>query len=186
MCIRDSCYEPAALGDWLRQLQADPRPNRLLVTHGRAAQAIKAWFEHQNGRYPASAGHRSLSISYLPALTQIDYDRLLWACNLNFVRGEDSLVRAIWAGRPFIWHIYPQQDGAHEAKLMAFLDWLQAPASLRHFHRIWNGLGVHDTGAALPPIDLSGWTDCVHAARARLLAQPDLVTALLGFVAERR
>ena len=74
-------------------------------------------------------------ISYLPALTQIDYDHLLWACDLNFVRGEDSLVRALWAGRPFIWHIYPQDDGAHAAKLEAFLDWLQAPDSLRQFHR---------------------------------------------------
>ena len=34
----------------------------------------------------------------LPWLTQPDYDRLLWSADLNFVRGEDSLVRAIWAG----------------------------------------------------------------------------------------
>ena len=41
---------------------------------------------------------------------------------LNAVRGEDSLVRALWAGQPFVWHIYPQDDGAHHAKLDAFLD----------------------------------------------------------------
>ena len=47
------------------------------------------------------------------------------------MRGEDSLVRALWAGLPFIWHIYPQDDNAHHAKLEAFLDWMQAPESLR-------------------------------------------------------
>ena len=65
---------------------------------------------------------------------------MLWACYLNFVRGEDSLVRALWAGQPFIWHIYPQDDNAHHAKLEAFLDWLQAPESLRKAHRVWNGM----------------------------------------------
>ena len=180
------CYEPAALGSWLAQLQSDPRPTRLLVTHGRAAQAVKTWIEHQNGHSPSSAGHETLSISYVPALTQIDYDHLLWACDLNFVRGEDSLVRALWAGRPFVWHIYPQHDGAHEAKLAAFLDWLQAPASLRRIHRLWNGLDDATAGVPWPPQDLQSWTDCVVAARTRLSAQPDLVTELLGFVTKRR
>ena len=27
---------------------------------------------------------------------------------VNFVRGEDSFVRAQWAARPFAWHVYPQ------------------------------------------------------------------------------
>jgi hypothetical protein len=58
----------------------------------------------------------------LPWLTQDDYDHLLWSCTLNLVRGEDSAVRAQWAGRPFLWQLYPQDDGAHLAKLDAFLD----------------------------------------------------------------
>jgi len=180
------CYEPPALGAWLAQLQADPRPRRLLVTHGRAAIAVKAWLEHQNGTYPASMGHQTLSISYLPALTQIDYDHLLWACDLNFVRGEDSFVRALWAGRPFVWQIYPQDDGAHAAKLEAFLDWLDAPASLRQFHRVWNGTAAAGGTPPLPPSDEPAWRVCVRSARAGLLAQDDLVTQLLGFVAKKR
>jgi hypothetical protein len=59
---------------------------------------------------------------------------MLWACDLNLVRGEDSLVRGLWAGKALVWHIYPQHDDAHHAKLQAFLDWLQGPASLRQFH----------------------------------------------------
>lgn len=180
------CYEPAALGGLLSQLQADPHPTRLLVTHGRAAEAVERWFSHQKGIISASNGHCSLSISYLPALTQIDYDHLLWSCDLNFVRGEDSFVRALWAGQPFIWHIYPQDDGAHATKLKAFLDWMQAPASLRQFHQVWNATDPVGGTGPLPAVDTPSWGACARAARARLLAQDDLVTQLLGFVTKKR
>lgn len=86
------------------------------------------------------------------------------------------------AGAPFVWHIYPQpEDNAHHAKLEAFLDWLQAPASLRQFHHVWNGV----TPGALPTPDLPAWRTCVQAARARLHGQDDLATQLLGFVARK-
>jgi hypothetical protein len=97
------------------------------------------------------------------------------------VRGEDSLARALWAGAPLVWHIYPQHDDAHHAKLDAFLHWLNAPASLRRFHHVWNGV---DSGA-LPTPDLPEWAACVQAARQRLLAQDDLVSQLLRFVRAR-
>ena len=121
----------------------------------------------------------------MDACPQPAYDELLWACDLNFVRGEDSLVRALWAGQPLVWHIYPQDDGAHGPKLDAFLDWLQAPPSLRHFHWVWNGLAP----GALPIVDaalLQIWGACVRAARERLLAQNDLLSQLLGFCASKR
>ena len=180
------CYEPPALGPWLANLAADASPTRLLVTHGRATEAVKALFHDENGLSPASDGHKQLSFFYLPALTQTDYDHLLWACDFNFVRGEDSLVRALWAGRPFVWQIYPQDDGAHHAKLDAFLDWLDAPASLRRFHHAWNGLGDPDHARWPAPDEFDAWGTCAQAARERLLAQDDLVSQLLGFVAKKR
>jgi len=61
---------------------------------------------------------RCLTIPFMP---QDRYDLLLWACDVNFVRGEDSFVRAQWAGRPFVWHVYPTDDGAHYVKMAAFL-----------------------------------------------------------------
>ena len=64
----------------------------------------------------------SLRFIQLPFIPQEDYDWLLSRCDLNLVRGEDSFVRAQWAGKPFIWDIYPQSDRAHEIKLDAFLD----------------------------------------------------------------
>jgi len=88
----------------------------------------------------------------------------------------------LWAGQAFIWQIYPQDDGAHAAKLEAFLDWLQAPADLRRFHRVWNGLEA----GPLPPVNRPAWQAAARLARQRLLEQSDLVTQLLGFVQKTR
>ncbi len=64
----------------------------------------------------------------------------------------------------------------------AFLDWLDAPASLRELPRAWNGV----TAAALPCADAPAWAGCVQQARQRLLPQDDLVTQLLRFVRHGR
>ncbi|WP_176800991.1 elongation factor P maturation arginine rhamnosyltransferase EarP [Variovorax sp. EL159] len=174
------CYEPTALAALLGQLAADPVPTRLLVTAGRAARAVQACISSQNGLVPSSGGRNALSISYLPYLTQPDFDHLLWACDLNFVRGEDSLVRALWAGAPLVWQIYPQDDDAHHVKLEAWLDWLGAPPSLRLFHHAWNGFG----DAPLPALETHGpWRETALAARTRLLAQDDLLAQLRHLVA---
>jgi uncharacterized repeat protein (TIGR03837 family) len=64
----------------------------------------------------------NLNLISMPFIPQDDYDWLLSQCDLNIVRGEDSFIRAQLAGKPFIWNIYPQDDGAHEVKLNAFLN----------------------------------------------------------------
>jgi uncharacterized repeat protein (TIGR03837 family) len=186
------CYEPPALSALttrLEQAACPDSPIRLLVTSGRAAAAVKAvwaaksvaapsarYFSNENGLWRTSVFDSSLSISYLPKLSQIDFDHLLWACDLNFVRGEDSLVRAIWAGKPMVWQAYAQHDNAHHAKLESFLDWLDASADLRAWHHAWNGLGT--AALTLDPL----WRDqAVANARAGLLQQDDLVTRLIRF-----
>lgn len=175
------CYEPVALGDLLLQLDAADNAAQLLVTPGRAAAAVKAEISDEKWLQRSTNGRKQLSISYLEPSNQHDFDHLLWASDLNFVRGEDSLVRALWAGKPFVWHIYPQDDNAHHDKLGAFLDWLQAPPSLRHFHQVWNGV----VPGPLPPIDLPAWQAACSAARERLLKQDDLVAQLVRFCAEK-
>jgi uncharacterized repeat protein (TIGR03837 family) len=176
------CYEPKALPQLLDQLAGDSVPTRLLVTGGRASAAVLATIEDKMRLQPSWNVRGSLSISHLPLLTQIDFDHLLWACELNFVRGEDSLVRALWAGRPLVWQIYPQHDDIHHSKLDAFLDLIQAPASLRQLHLGWNGVNQ----APLGPLELQSWGETVRVCRERLLQQPDLVSQLLEFVASIR
>jgi len=176
------CYEPPALQALLEQLASAPQPTRLLVTPGRASRAVQALLTDEKWLQSTLNLRGQLSISYLPALTQHDFDHLLWAADWNLVRGEDSLVRAIWAGKPFVWQIYPQDDAAHHAKLEAFLDMAQAPDSLRQFHRVWNGLQA----GPLPAPDLPDWRRWALALRARLLQQADLVAQLLSFQPKTR
>ncbi|MEO7401476.1 MAG: elongation factor P maturation arginine rhamnosyltransferase EarP [Polaromonas sp.] len=183
------CYEPPALGALLAGWAAHGlagQPVRLLVAAGRAEKAVKTIFSNKNSCLSSIHDHSLLSISYLPLLTQSAYDELLWVCDLNFVRGEDSLARALWAAKPFVWQIYPQHDDAHLHKLKAFLDWLDAPPSLRAFHAAWNSPEAASNATGEPLTDLQGWQSCALAARARLLAQPDLSSHLLEFVAKKR
>nr|WP_315488063.1 elongation factor P maturation arginine rhamnosyltransferase EarP [uncultured Rhodoferax sp.] len=173
------CYEPAALPALLAQLDALPSPTHLLVTAGRAAAATQKALAH-------GPPLRQLRINYLPTLTQQDFDQLLWACDLNCVRGEDSVVRALWAGKPLIWQIYPQDDAAQFPKLDAFLDMLEASPSLRDFHHAWNADKPPEESTALPAIDLAGWSQTVQRAREQLLQMDDLTTQLLSFVQKKR
>jgi uncharacterized repeat protein (TIGR03837 family) len=93
------CYQPSALPALLAQLDALPSPTHLLVTAGRATAAAREATQTAPN-HPTAL--RKLRITYLPSLTQSDFDLLLWACDLNFVRGEDSIVRALWAGKPLV------------------------------------------------------------------------------------
>jgi uncharacterized repeat protein (TIGR03837 family) len=181
MLVSLFCYEPQGLDQLLATWASGPGRTHLLVTAGRAADAVRHALARNGQADPAVSRSSRLSISWLPLLSQREFDHLLWACDLNFVRGEDSLVRALWAGKPLVWQIYPQEDDAHHAKLSAFLDWLAAPAALRDFHYAWN-----DVTGALPPASPSLWMECVEAGRARLLVQDDLVTQLMRFVCDKR
>ena len=133
------CYEPTALPQLLSQLVGTP--HHLLVTPGRPLAAVQKTMAHMTAQPSWSA---------LPYTDQDGFDEMLWACDLNFVRGEDSWVRAIWAGQPFVWQVYPQDDQAHHAKLTAFLDTVKAPDSWRLAHRACAAVTAdHVVGAQL-------------------------------------
>ncbi len=176
------CYEPAALSDLLKQLSQADAPTRLLVAQGRPSAAVAAATQ---ALHMPSSGFGQLHISQLPYISQTEFDHLLWACDVNLVRGEDSLVRALWAGQPFVWHIYPQDDLAHHDKLHAFEAALEMPSDLRKFHAVWNGL---ETGPlpALSRAAIDDWRQWRQQTQRRLQAQTDLTTQLVSFVAQKR
>ena len=187
------CYEPPALAQLINDLKQNGikgEPVRLLVAAGRAADAVNSILGTgipqnfiQNGQKSREYMGSKLSISYLPLLAQAEFDHLLWACDINFVRGEDSMVRAIWAGKPFVWQIYPQDDGAHKAKLEAFLDMMSAQPSLQAFHMAWNGL----TTQKLPSLaNLLDWQHAATKKRAALAEHRDLTTGLINYALENR
>jgi uncharacterized repeat protein (TIGR03837 family) len=130
---------------------------------------------------PQTTGN--LGVHPLPFLPQSRYDELLWACDLNFVRGEDSFVRAQWAGKPFVWHIYPQSDDAHQVKLDAFLAIHPAGEHLSGFWHAWNSAGPtdwQDFAARLSSLKtpMKNWA-------ASLSARTDLANGLVQFCLER-
>ena len=176
------CYEPPTLPDLLTQLRQGDAPTRLLVAAGRPSAAVAAATQALN---MPSQGSGQLHISQLPYFSQTDFDHLLWACDLNLVRGEDSLVRALWAGQPFVWHIYPQDDLAHHDKLHAFEKALDMPMALRTFHAIWNDLEAGPL-PALSRTTLGAWRDWSRQVQRRLQSHTDLTSQLLSFVAQKR
>jgi uncharacterized repeat protein (TIGR03837 family) len=109
------CYPGAPLSKWLEDLGALGENVDVLLTHGHA-ELLNLPGE--------KAIHLPANIQLLsmPFVSQDEYDWVLSQCDFNIVRGEDSFIRAQLAGQPFIWHIYPQEDSAHEVKLAAFLD----------------------------------------------------------------
>lgn len=169
------CYDNPELPSLLHSLADEP--TLLLLTPGPAQRQVAS----------APAGVR---LHRLPWLTQGGFDELLWSADLNFVRGEDSLVRALWAGAPFVWQAYPQHDGAHAAKLLALTEQLKLPPDVASLWRAWNGLqgpwpGLPATGAGALQA-WQAWQAAAVGARQRLWAQPDLAAQLLAFVQDRQ
>jgi len=133
----------------------------------------------------------NVHINHLPMLSHDHYDVLLQSCDLNVVRGEDSLVRAIWAARPFLWHIYPQDEQAHLAKLDAWLVRSTLPASVHTLQRAFNmpddaQNGAPDTvlqvsAAQALGRDWSAWEDAVQHDCAALATQADLADNIVAF-----
>ena len=115
------CYPHAGISALLRAWAAGGTQIRCLVPEGTATAGLSAFFGTESLPPGAILRKASLEVQIFPFLDQDQYDRLLWACDFNLVRGEDSFVRGQWAAQPLLWQAYPQQEGAHWPKLQAFL-----------------------------------------------------------------
>lgn len=181
------CYDNPTLGSLLTQWACGSVRVLCLVPEGVGASALEKFFVLSSFSVGRDYRVDNLTVRIIPFVEQERYDRLLWACDLNFVRGEDSFVRAQWAGRPLVWHIYPQNDHAHLVKLDAFLDLYCADLEtdiarrIRSFWHGWNGDGFA----------LTAWQDLLEtragtANHARhwaqtLAGQTDLASGLVNF-----
>jgi uncharacterized repeat protein (TIGR03837 family) len=133
------CYPHAPVPALFDAWQNGDKAITCLVPEGVADEAVGA-FLGTRAKPGAARARGALTVRVLPFVAQPDYDKLLWACDANFVRGEDSFVRAQWAGKPFIWHIYPQDENLHHKKLRAFLQRYAAGIdSLVDVSLHWNG-----------------------------------------------
>ncbi|MBH3346304.1 elongation factor P maturation arginine rhamnosyltransferase EarP [Pseudomonas parafulva] len=180
-------YENPQLANWLEALATDPQACHVLVPQGRSIAGLAQWL----GVTQLEAGdvhvRGSLTVQVLPFVSQDDFDRLLWSCDFNAVRGEDSFVRAQWAAKPMLWHIYVQEENAHWEKLEAFLALYrrglsdEAQAALLGLWRAWNM--DQDMGQAWRAAR-AYWAQLQQHARcwaAQQAAGPDLAKALVHF-----
>jgi uncharacterized repeat protein (TIGR03837 family) len=180
------CYDTAPVGSLLAALAANPPPVICHVPPGKPLAAVTAAL---GGHGPWQFG--AARIMPTPFQPLDDYDALLRRCHINFVRGEDSFVRAQWAGRPFVWQIYPQDDAAHHVKLEAFLERYcaamdNALASTVHSLFVaWNS--GHDIAAFWPAFMAQNREIARHNTQwaGELAGQTDLTTALVNFAAAK-
>lgn len=151
-------YDHAPICDLLAAMAQDAGPTVVAVPAGVLVPAVRAFFGPGDAVDTGLWRRGVLEVRVLPFLPQARYDDLLWACDLNFVRGEDSFVRAQWAARPLVWQPYRQEGGAHRDKLEAFLDRYcagLAPAAadaLCTFWRCWNDGGAAGCATAWPAL----------------------------------
>jgi uncharacterized repeat protein (TIGR03837 family) len=184
------CYPHAPVAELFDAWQENDAAITCLVPEGVAVDAMRVFLAGEPT--PGAARTRgALTVRILPFVPQPDYDRLLWACDVNIVRGEDSFVRAQWAGRPFLWHIYPQDKNLHHVKLRAFLQFYSAGIdSLNALSLRWNGAAAAqaDWGALWQAFQV----DMPHIARRtedwqrQMLAHGDLAGNLLKFAGTLR
>jgi len=184
------CYPNAPLPSLLDAWSESAQPTLCVVPEGTANAMLERWTGGAELHAGKRFGRGRLTLAAVLFVAQDDYDKLLWVCDINFVRGEDSLVRAHWAARPLVWHVYPQTENAHRLKLDAFLARYGAglppdpAAALRSLSIAWNGEG--DAGAAwqqfaaaLPALrtHAESWTSA-------LAVQSDLAKGLVKFCAD--
>jgi uncharacterized repeat protein (TIGR03837 family) len=187
------CYPNAALPALLAAWSDGDTPIACIVPEGVATSSLETLL----GSDVLQRGHvrtvGALTLAVAPFVDQDAFDRRLWASDLSIVRGEDSFVRAQWAAKPFVWHIYPQSERAHIAKLAAFLerytDGLDAAIRepLRDFWNAFNEEDAPATAAAWRPLRaaLPALREHARVWANSLGEQPDLATQLVDFARHR-
>lgn len=162
------------------------------LTEALTAQAAPSVIIVPSGVYPAlkQAVGGNLHVFEAPFVSQDDFDRLLWSSDLNFVRGEDSLVRALWAGKPLVWQIYEQQENAHLAKLQAWLALSPYPDCVHALMQAWNTGNAQQASLALQSaLNSSNWPIWRTQAESwskELATAPGLARTLVDFCAQNR
>ena len=180
-------YENAGLASWLDALSTDGHATHLLVPEGRILGDVQHWLGVESLAVGDVHQRGALTVQVLPFVRQEQYDRLLWCCDFNAVRGEDSFVRAQWAGRPLLWHIYRQDEDIHLDKLDAFLDLYTAalsPAAKAALVELWQAWNTDGDMTQSWKMLLAHWSELSQHAQTWCLEQglqADLATALVQF-----
>jgi len=169
------CYPEAPVQAMIDALAQDKRKTIVLIPEEVYPQA-------------KSSSNGNVRVYHIPFVSHSDFDHLLWSADLNIVRGEDSMVRALWAARPLIWQPYRQEDDAHLIKLNAWL--MQSPfgAATRTLVRSWTAgdqdLFSQELVRHMQPDTWAAWSSQSAQWAQSLRKQTDLASALTRFCAQ--
>lgn len=130
---------------------------RLFSEFSTYSSPVRVFFPVRDGFGVETTG--ALTVYRIPFVPQDQYDYLLWTMQGNFVRGEDSFVRAQFAGRPVVWQIYPQDEEAHLVKLRAFLSLYGAAFSPNLREGLAESFDLWNVGGANGKIIWQNWLD---------------------------
>jgi hypothetical protein len=175
------CYPHAPITQLLDALCADSRASVVLVPQGVAPELTTRRLGPLQQVY----------IERIPFVSQPEYDQLLWMADLNVVRGEDSIVRAVWAGKPLIWQIYPQTEDTHLIKLEAWLKMSSLPTDIQDLMRNWNADAVsadlpNGFAQAINAEAYAQWSSHALALSHTLAQEVDFAQALHDFCASKK
>lgn len=175
------CYPHAPVSQLIDALCTDTRASIVLIPEGVAPELI-------TGRLGSL---EQVYLERIPFVSQPEYDQLLWMADLNFVRGEDSVVRALWAGKPLVWQIYPQTEGTHLVKLEAWLEISGFTPEVKALLRAWNADPsdatnlIQQLSHALSQDAHEHWSSQALALSQTLAQDSDFAQALHDFCASK-
>ncbi len=181
------CYPHAPIHSLLDAMAQTKQMIACYVPNSGIVPIIAQYFGKKTITAGESLHHKNLNLHVLPFLSQVDYDQLLSICDINFVRGEDSWIRAIWAGKPFIWQPYKQEEETHLIKLNAFLDLFYTSCGIAAKQACYRAHSTWLSGALSAPIwqdylnNLSTLKSFTLEQTNALATQPDLATKLVIF-----
>ena len=187
LCISLFCYDDAPIEELLSAWVISDVPIRVLVPQHSVNNAIGMFFGVDLPTAGQVLQSGKLQVCIIPFLAQDKYDQLLWACDINFVRGEDSFVRAQWAERVFIWNIYPQAEHSHRLKLEAYLNLYtermppEMSAAVFSLWNAWNGNGQMINAWSIFAAQMSALTEYGNNWIRQLLPIGDLASNLVKF-----
>lgn len=188
-------YENRRLHGLMGMLRGSRIPSEVEVMGERSAASIRSSLDMRECGLSRVQWH-GITFTFRSMVTQDEYDDLLCRSDLNLVRGEDSLVRAMLAGRPFLWQIYPQADNLHLHKLDCFISLLiemldiddDLAALFRAYFMCYNEGSDDCSIFGCPEVFDDFEQEYVRIARqlqAMLLQQSSLTDRMLSFIGGR-
>ena len=115
-------YADAMWPKWLRMWRHGAQKTVVWLAQGGLLADLKNHFPELNDLQQVGdkVSLQQVTVCLVPFVAQSEFDHVLQAADVSVVRGEDSVLRALWQGRVFWWQIYRQEDNAHHIKLQAF------------------------------------------------------------------